>query len=77
MFMLDPAGMEETRLRACALVCRVFLVYLGEQGAGGERDEKRLMELWLGVVDVLDRLMNSGKPDQLVRSCPFFIWSSF
>lgn len=65
VFMLDPAGMEETRLRACALVCRVFLVYLGEQGEKG--GDGRLMELWLGVVDVLDRLMNSGKPDQLVR----------
>jgi len=59
--MLDPQGMEETRLRAQALLCRVFLVYLSEKG-----EEEDITELWLGVIDVLDRLMNSGKPDQLV-----------
>jgi hypothetical protein len=59
---LDPRGMEETRLRASALLCRVFLVYLSEKKEGAED----VLELWLGVVDALDRLMSSGRPDQLV-----------
>ncbi|KAL7413936.1 hypothetical protein BDY24DRAFT_386920 [Mrakia frigida] len=65
VFMLDPQGMEETRLRAQALLCRVFLVYLSEKG-----EEEDITELWLGVIDVLDRLMNSGKPDQLYEAVP-------
>lgn len=53
----DPYGMPETRVQAANLLCKVFLNFLNllAQWPGME-------ELWLRIMDVMDRLMNSGQP---------------
>jgi golgi-specific brefeldin A-resistance guanine nucleotide exchange factor 1 len=56
IFSLDPLGMSGTRTQAATLLCKVFLHYLVRLV---ERD--RMLAVWLKVLDVLDRLMNSGQ----------------
>ncbi len=58
----DPQGMPETRLRASALLCKAFMhLELRENQA---KYDFRL--LWIQILDLLDRLMNIDKNDQLV-----------
>lgn len=58
----DPHGMPETRLRASALLCKTFMhLELRESQA---KHDFRL--LWIQILDLLDRLMNVDKNDQLV-----------
>ena len=60
----DPHGMPETRLRASALLCKTFMhLELRESQA---KQDFRL--LWIQILDLLDRLMNVDKNDQLVCS---------
>jgi golgi-specific brefeldin A-resistance guanine nucleotide exchange factor 1 len=56
IFSLDPLGMSETRTQAANLLCKVFLHYLVRLVEGD-----CMLEVWLKVLDVLDRLMNSGQ----------------
>jgi golgi-specific brefeldin A-resistance guanine nucleotide exchange factor 1 len=58
----DPIGMSETRVQAATLVCKIFLRYLDQLPT---RDG--LLQLWLKILDILDRMMNSGQGDSLVR----------
>ncbi|UNI20375.1 GDP/GTP exchange factor for ARF [Purpureocillium takamizusanense] len=60
VFTVDRDGMSEMRVQSASLLCKVFLQYLvllsewdGMQG------------LWVKVIDVLDRLLNSGQGDSL------------
>jgi hypothetical protein len=69
VYQSDPLGMSETRVRAATLLSRVFLHYLvllnevqGEDG--GFRD------LWLKIITIMDRLMNSGQGNNLVSCRP-------
>jgi golgi-specific brefeldin A-resistance guanine nucleotide exchange factor 1 len=55
IYAFDPQGMSETRTQAATLLCKVFLHYLDKLVEKG-----RMLEVWLQVLDVLDRLMNSG-----------------
>lgn len=57
----DPIGMSETRVQAATLVCKIFLRYLDQVP---ERDG--LLDMWLKILDILDRMMNSGQGDSLV-----------
>jgi brefeldin A-resistance guanine nucleotide exchange factor 1 len=60
----DPQGMIESRLRGSALLCKVFMhLELRESRA---KTDFRL--LWIQVLDLLDRLMNASRGDQLVCS---------
>ena len=59
IYALDPHGMNETRTQAATLLCRVFLHHLDNLAASN-----RLLDVWLKVLDVLDRLMNSGQQQQ-------------
>jgi golgi-specific brefeldin A-resistance guanine nucleotide exchange factor 1 len=56
IYHLDPLGMSETRTQAATLLCKVFLHYLVRLAERG-----RMLEIWLKVLDVLDRLMNTGQ----------------
>jgi len=60
-YQTDPVGMSETRVQAATLLCKVFLHYLVllTQWEG-------MMELWLKILGVMDRLLNSGQGDSLV-----------
>lgn len=57
--------MSETRVQAATLLCKIFLHYvvLLSEWDG-------MLELWLKILDIMDRLMNSGQGDSLVRMPP-------
>jgi brefeldin A-resistance guanine nucleotide exchange factor 1 len=57
----DPVGMSETRVQAATLVCKIFLRYLDQLANWGG-----MLDLWLRILDILDRMMNSGQGDSLV-----------
>lgn len=62
----DPQGMIESRLRGSALLCKVFMhLELRESRA---KTDFRL--LWIQVLDLLDRLMNVSRGDQLYEAVP-------
>jgi len=61
IFSSDRDGMSETRVKAASLLCKVFLQYLVllSQWDG-------MLDLWLKIIEIMDRLMNSGQGDSLV-----------
>lgn len=61
VFSLDRDGMGEMRIQAASLLCKVFLQYfvLLSQWEG-------MLDLWVRLIDIMDRLMNSGQGDTLV-----------
>lgn len=60
----QPHGMPETRMKASALLCRVFLYYLDRLPA----DPEVFTKLWLQVLDFLNGLMYIDRRHQLVSS---------
>jgi len=69
IFRRDPEGMGETRLRASALLCKIFLQYLAQLQE--RKGMKNMTELWLKILGYQDRFMHSGRRDQMVRFPPF------
>ncbi|KHJ35807.1 putative sec7 domain-containing protein [Erysiphe necator] len=65
VYSSDPVGMSETRVQAATLLCRIFLHYLAllSQHDG-------MLDLWLRILEVMDRLMNSGQGDNLEEAVP-------
>lgn len=61
VFLRDPMGMPETRLRASALLCKAFMHLEAREGLQAD-----IRVLWIQVLDLLDRLMNIDRRDQLV-----------
>ncbi|KAG2025533.1 hypothetical protein GB937_002789 [Aspergillus fischeri] len=61
----DPLGMSETRVQAATLVCKIFLRYLDQLP-----NQEGMLELWLKILDILDRMMNSGQGDSLAEAIP-------
>ena len=59
----DPRGISETRLRASVLLCKVFI----QLEVNDEAKEKDIRPLWTEILDILDKLMNADRRDQLVR----------
>lgn len=62
VYETDPKGMAKTRLHAASLLCKVFLQYIVRTGAGVELAESEMderLELWIKVLDTLDRLSSS------------------
>ncbi|KAF8630385.1 hypothetical protein AX15_002943 [Amanita polypyramis BW_CC] len=62
----DPQGMPETRLRASALLCKTFM-HLEVRESQNQHDFRLL---WIQILDLLDRLMNIDKDDQLNEAVP-------
>ncbi|KAI8942638.1 hypothetical protein NX059_000692 [Plenodomus lindquistii] len=60
VYQSDPLGMSETRVRASTLLSKVFLHYLVLLSGTNE-----LLDLWLKIITIMDRLMNSGQGDNL------------
>ncbi|TWU78927.1 GDP/GTP exchange factor for ARF [Metarhizium rileyi] len=60
VFSSDKDGMGEMRVQSASLLCRVFLQYLvllsGWDG---------MLDLWIQIIDIMDRLINSGQGDSL------------
>ena len=61
VYSSDPVGMSETRVQAATLLCRIFLHYLVLLSKWDG-----MLDLWLKILDIMDRLMNSGQGDSLV-----------
>lgn len=64
VYMLDPQGMSETRLRASALLCKAFMHFEVAQN----RRNTDIRILWIEILDLLDRLISAEKSEQLVRA---------
>ncbi|CAD6913734.1 unnamed protein product [Tilletia controversa] len=65
----DPR-MQETRLRMCALACKLFLHLLTPLAGSSGSSEADLQEVWLTLLDFFDRFMKGSKKDQLTEAIP-------
>ncbi|CAK7218425.1 GDP/GTP exchange factor for ARF [Sporothrix curviconia] len=65
VYSSDRDGMSETRVQAASLLCKVFLQYLVLLSAWDG-----MLDLWLRIIAILDRLMNSGQGDSLEEAVP-------
>lgn len=66
VYSSDPVGMSETRVQAATLLSKIFLHYLTLLSKW-----EGMLDLWGKILDIMDRLMNSGQGDSLVRSLIF------
>jgi len=66
VYIRDPQGMSETRLRASTLLCKSFLHFC----VRSVEDIEATGKVWLFILDILDRFMHSGKRDQLYEAVP-------
>lgn len=65
VYQTDPVGMSETRVQASRLLCNIFLHYLVLLS-----EWDGMLDLWLKILDIMDRLMNSGQGDNLEEAVP-------
>lgn len=63
VYSSDRDGMSETRVQVASLLCKTFLQYLVLLSKWDG-----MLDLWLKIIDIMDRLMNSGQGDSLVSS---------
>lgn len=61
VFSADREGMSKLRVQATSLLCKVFLHYLSLLA-----EWDGLLPLWTKIIEIMDRLMNSGQGDTLV-----------
>ncbi|KAK5624506.1 hypothetical protein RRF57_000222 [Xylaria bambusicola] len=65
VYSSDRDGMSETRVQAASLLCKTFLQYLVLLSKWDG-----MLDLWLRIIDIMDRLMNSGQGDSLEEAVP-------
>ncbi|KAK4448109.1 hypothetical protein QBC34DRAFT_408165 [Podospora aff. communis PSN243] len=65
VFSTDRDGMSETRVQAASLLSKVFLQYLVILSKWDG-----MLDLWLKIIEIMDRLMNSGQGDSLEEAVP-------
>lgn len=53
--------MSEMRVQSASLLCKVFLQYLVLLS-----EWDGMLDLWVKIIEIMDRLMNSGQGDSLV-----------
>lgn len=63
IFSADRDGMSEMRVQASSLLCKVFLQYMVLLS-----EREGMLDLWVKIIEIMDRLMNSGQGDSLVSS---------
>lgn len=61
VFSADREGMSEMRVQSTSLLCKVFLRYLTLLA-----EWDGLLPLWTKIIEIMDRLTNSGQGDTLV-----------
>ncbi|KIO27117.1 hypothetical protein M407DRAFT_73603 [Tulasnella calospora MUT 4182] len=66
VYVKDPQGMGEARLRVSALACKSFL-HFSVRSADGAGDT---LELWLSLLKIMGRVMQGGKRDQAYEAIP-------
>jgi brefeldin A-resistance guanine nucleotide exchange factor 1 len=62
VYQYDPIGMNETRVLAATGLCKIFLHYLVVLARWDG-----LLALWVKILDIMERLINSGGSETLVR----------
>ncbi|KAI5201572.1 Sec7-domain-containing protein [Aureobasidium subglaciale] len=65
VYQMDPAGMGEMRVQTAQLLCKIFLHYLVMLS-----EWEGMHDLWMEILDLMDRLMNSGQGDTLAEAVP-------
>ncbi|KAL2885680.1 Sec7 domain-containing protein [Ceratocystis lukuohia] len=60
VFSSDREGMGEMRVQTASLLCKVFLQYLVILSSWDG-----MFDLWVKIIDIMDRLLNSGQGDVL------------
>ena len=65
IYQTDPLGMSDTRVQAANLLCKIFLHYLVLLS-----EWDGMLDLWLKILDIMDRLMNSGQGEILEEAVP-------
>ncbi|GAW19988.1 hypothetical protein ANO14919_094820 [Xylariales sp. No.14919] len=65
VYSSDRDGMSETRVQAASLLCKTFLQYLVLLSKWDG-----MLDLWLQIIDIMDRLVNSGQGDSLEEAVP-------
>ncbi|KAI1435362.1 Sec7-domain-containing protein [Xylaria sp. CBS 124048] len=65
VYSSDRDGMSETRVQVSSLLCKTFLQYLVLLSKWDG-----MLDLWLQIIDIMDRLMNSGQGDSLEEAVP-------
>ncbi|KAJ4011423.1 GDP/GTP exchange factor for ARF [Fusarium irregulare] len=60
VFLSDRDGMSEMRVQSASLLCKVFLQYMVLLS-----EWDGMLDLWIKILDIMDRLMNSGQGDSL------------
>ena len=65
IWQTDVTGMSETRVQAATILCKIFLHYLVLLS-----DWDGMLDLWVKILDILDRLMSSGQSDGLEEAIP-------
>ncbi|KAL2200633.1 hypothetical protein P885DRAFT_27498 [Corynascus similis CBS 632.67] len=65
VFSSDRDGMSETRVQAASLLSKVFLQYLVMLS-----EWDGMLDLWVKIIEIMDRLMNSGQGDSLEEAVP-------
>ncbi|KAI8832005.1 hypothetical protein BC829DRAFT_449182 [Chytridium lagenaria] len=60
VYRLDPSGMDETRMRASALLCKIFLQYLQRM-----MRYKDLPRLWVHILNYMKRYMQASRQEFL------------
>lgn len=68
IFSIDREGMGEMRIQAASLLCKVFLQYLVLLSKWDGT-----VDLWVRLIDIMDRLINSGQGDTLVVQPPVIL----
>lgn len=67
VFSTDREGMSDMRVQSASLLCKVFLQYMVLLSAW-----EGMLDLWVQVIEIMDRLMNSGQGDSLVSATVSF-----
>ncbi|KAK5132296.1 hypothetical protein LTR08_009204 [Meristemomyces frigidus] len=65
VYQTDPRAMSNTRVQAAQLLCKIFLHYLVLLS-----EWDGMLDLWIRILTIMDRLMNSGQDDTLVEAVP-------
>jgi brefeldin A-resistance guanine nucleotide exchange factor 1 len=68
VYQTDPFGMGEMRVQTAQLLCKIFLHYLVMLS-----EWDGMHDLWMEILDHMDRLMNSGQGGTLVSFASYMV----
>ncbi|KAL6881533.1 hypothetical protein J3F83DRAFT_722627 [Trichoderma novae-zelandiae] len=63
VYSSDRDGMSEMRVQVASLLCKVFLQYMVLLS-----EWDGMLDLWIKIIEIMDRLMNSGQGDSLAEA---------